>query len=581
MLCRQKKLRNYSKDILQNNKSKESDEKIVIEFNLSKAVIILIAIGMLIAAITTIKIVKTLQEGQTNNLTANEKISETNEEDAPIENQSKINSASTRTNTKYESYIYVNSNTVSLRERGKTRLVIRNIFDSVLIDENDLTIEWIIESDDGGEIEIQKDESENKTYVQGKKVGIVRLKAKVTYGEKTLESNTETITIKERLDIYYLPVTLFKYDSKALFESGGSVTDIEKQGIYFTDQDAIPGLSKFALSRWNVWDSGHPKDAYTGLVKNELDKNGNIVFTKPDYGIFDESNTNGKQVYTNVGLPLEPAGNGFYSLKSNEKDVYFENGIPKSNTNLLFKEGKTTYTTVYNKKVTGFFPFNEPVEGLGVYHFGMHAKMPFYMTRDGKTNILNSTEDIVFDFSGDDDIWIFIDGKLVIDLGGIHDELAADINFATGVVNVYKGVKSTNQIAKTQNLVDILGSDWNDDVTEQHYLELFYLERGGGGSNCAIYFNMPEEVQKADVLVHHYIDGTTEKLAEDELITGRVGRLYETNPSSSIPPIYEVVNEKISVDAMGIMKREDQEVTYYYRLKEQTSINKDGTAKIT
>ena len=80
----------------------------------------------------------------------------------------------------------------------------------------------------------------------------------------------------------------------------------------------------------------------------------------------------------------------------------------------------------------GFFPFNAGTEGEAPkYHFGMNFNTTFNMTQNGKTN---TGEDIIFEFTGDDDIWIYIDGKLVIDLGGIHDPISASINFASDTI---------------------------------------------------------------------------------------------------------------------------------------------------
>ena len=556
-------------------KIKNPNEPIVIEFNLSKAVIILIIIGIIISAITTVKVISTIQDIKMNKALANEngQVDELTNEDI-MEDHIISNSNSANT-----SYISINSDTISLQEEVKTKLNIINVFNNEEIKYDDLTIDWITESNDGGEIEVKK-ENDN-LYVYGKKVGTVNLKARVNYENITIESNAVTIYVKEQLDPYYQKVTMFKYYPKELFELAGATTDIGNQGIYFSSLSQISDDIEFDLSDWNKWNRESPNSPYTGLVENNLDANGNIVFTKPDGGIFDISNTNGKEIYTNVGIPLKALGNGFYQFKSSEMEVNFENGVPQSNVNMVCSDTKNSYLADDDTNRTGFFPFNSTDGEEAIYHFGMHAQIPFYMTKDGKANI-GESEDIVFEVSGDDDIWIFIDGKLVVDLGGIHNEISADINFATGEVIIYDGTKSTNNIASTNNLKDILEKDWNNNTEKQHKMDVFYLERGGGSSNCTISFNMPMEVQTSNVTVHHYIDGTTEKLVEDEIIEGVDGDLYRTSPSKDVPPMYEVVKEKIPENAVGIIiAPEKKEVTYYYKLKEESSIEKEGTVQLT
>ena len=554
----------------ENNKIVKKDIKrgtTVIEFNLSKAVLIIIAIILILSAITTAKIVKDIKKIKIDNNLAFEDVENDN----------------LSVKSENLSYITAYSNVVSLDEESKTRISIVNLFNSQEIPIDDIQLEWIKETNDGGDVLIEQ--TGENIFLYGKSVGTVNLKARVTYQDITVESNTIEITIEEELPYIYQNITLLKYDAEKLFEIGGSVTDLDKQGIYFTNGGGgdygYIGSINLNLSDWNVWNSETPKIAYTGLVENQLDSNGNIIFTKTAYGIFDETNTNGKTIYTNVGLPIKSIGNGKYEFKSSEMEVNFENGILQSNTNLNLQEQKNNYIDHVGRECQGFFPFNNNDGENAVYHFGMHTQVPFYMTEDGKSDF-DENEDILFEFSGDDDIWIFIDGKLVIDLGGIHDEIAADINFATGEVKTYLGLKSTGQVERTDNLKELLGENWNNDIEEQHKIDIFYLERGLGGSNCSFSFNMPLEIPKSEVIVHHYIDGTDQKLVEDTIIEGNDGELYKTEPSTEIPPMYEVITEKIPGNAIGIIESgKIKEVIYYYKLKEKSTIEKQGTSQIT
>ena len=139
--------------------------------------------------------------------------------------------------------------------------------------------------------------------------------------------------------------------------------------------------------------------------------------------------------------------------------------------------------------------------------FGMNINMTFYQPKDGKIN----NKDMVFDFRGDDDVWVFIDGVKVLDIGGIHDKKEGAINFASGVVTV-EGKDSTT-IAKlyadayreldpsvsqdyiNQYLSNIFNKDAGGNYTSfknfsSHEMKFFYLERGAGASNCKIEFNM-------------------------------------------------------------------------------------------
>ena len=551
-------------------RKRDTKDPIVIEFNLSKTIIFFIVIGIIISAITTANVIKTIQQVKMNNNLANEDV------DIVTENINNV------------AYISINSEIISLQENDNTKLNIRIVYEGEEVLYKDTTTEWVTESQDGGSIEII--EEEDYLYITGKSVGTVTLYAKINYNEEIIQSNSVTIEIKQKLDPYYQKVTFFRYNSPEIYNNTTYYTD-DRQAIYFTDGSAhIDGITnELVLNRYNRWVRGESKEAYTGLVEEELDENGDIQFVKyietdsTEYDrdptkIFDEDSLIGKSgVYTNVGIPFNTYGNGKYEFSSSTMEVSFPNGVPQSDVNLIDQGVKHTYSGF-----SGFFPFNYTSGENAVYHFGMHAQIPFYLTEDGKTNI-GKNEDIVFEFSGDDDIWIFLDGKLIIDLGGIHNEISADVNFASGEIKIYRGKKGNFGVTvkSTEYLVDKLGESWNDDIEQQHKLDIFYLERGAGGSNCTMSFNLPMEKQKSEVIVHHYIDGTTKKLVEDTIIDGNDGDLYRAEPSTEIPPMYELVQEKFPQNAVGIIEAgKVKEVTYYYKLKENSTIEKQGPTEI-
>lgn len=120
----------------------------------------------------------------------------------------------------------------------------------------------------------------------------------------------------------------------------------------------------------------------------------------------------------------------------------------------------------------------------------MDISASFYMPENGKVN----GKDMVFSFTGDDDVWVFIDDVLVLDLGGIHDACTGEINFATGSIT-YGQTAYTNNDSRPSTLQkafkNATGEDWDSTSYKTHTLKFFYLECGDGGSNCRIRFNLP------------------------------------------------------------------------------------------
>ena len=161
------------------------------------------------------------------------------------------------------------------------------------------------------------------------------------------------------------------------------------------------------------------------------------------------------------------------------------------------------------------------VEGTTDYYYAMELEASFIQTPSG----LDAWgHDIIFEFSGDDDFWLYVDDELVIDLGGIHSAVPGSVNFRTGDVYVngnhttlyelfYDNYKNRDghTEAEAKAYVDRIfttnsnGQHVFKDNT-QHTMRIFYMERGAGASNLHMKFNLAA-VKKDTVQLHKEIDG--------------------------------------------------------------------------
>lgn len=181
-----------------------------------------------------------------------------------------------------------------------------------------------------------------------------------------------------------------------------------------------------------------------------------------------------------------------------------------------FKVDKYSNATVGNDKGVGFFPFDnsDSTNNANKYGFGTEFDIDFYMSETGKLTAADGTQkDITFNFSGDDDVWVYVDGVLVLDLGGAHKVSSGSINFSTMKV-IYKAAVDTSdnisargkgtadtyatdkEYVTTVNLAKIFkanGAEFNNkNSSKKHTLQMFYMERGSFDSNCSISFNLPQ-----------------------------------------------------------------------------------------
>ena len=236
----------------------------------------------------------------------------------------------------------------------------------------------------------------------------------------------------------------------------------------------------------------------------------------------------GKAVHNNV-QGLFQLENGYYVY-----DSYGSNGnyaVYNSTTNSfnVYNKAGVYKDSVSSDNLGQFFPFDsadkvfeeqngqlspKPItdgtnDNLN-HHFGMSMTTEFVQPASGKTT---DNKDMIFEFSGDDDVWVYIDGVLVGDLGGIHEKATLKINFATGEVKVghidgangtRKDIENTTIKAKFDtagvNTSNFRGNTFCD--SSKHTLSFFYLERGAGASNMSLKFNLTtlpsSEVEKVN-----------------------------------------------------------------------------------
>lgn len=226
------------------------------------------------------------------------------------------------------------------------------------------------------------------------------------------------------------------------------------------------------------------------------------------------------KVYEDVKFPfIQKKQGGLTDLNGNPAAGtvdywYFNSGDSAAdNSNLRLKQDSESGEYYLEKgdnvkgtttdKITdnnNYFPFNDAAQsgnaGKLNYGFGQKMEFNFKLTSDGS---VETTEDvkvpIEFTFSGDDDVWIFVDGHLVLDVGGGHGAVTGKINFAKKESTV-SGVKQVNGSGADKNVTQGFPAELVNDAdfyNKEHTLTMYYMERGLWESNLHITFNFPDE----------------------------------------------------------------------------------------
>lgn len=306
----------------------------------------------------------------------------------------------------------------------------------------------------------------------------------------------------------------------------------------------------------------------TGIVEDELGSDGypmlvagNGINTPESLAYLFDTNiqSDGKLAFSNVGGLLQVDSEGYYYYDSTQNFASFDEGT----NNFTVYDTKAVKTEDPLLSANGqFFPFNiaEDVfteqgnqlveKGVSAksndvnHWFGASMTTRFMQPKDGLTA---KNEQVTYHFSGDDDVWVYIDGVLVGDLGGIHSKADLDINFATGKVLVTgvqnDGTPKTVEETTLKNLFEAAGkstADWEGNTFPDeslHTLKFFYLERGSADSNMSLKFNLvtvPEStIVKVDQDGNPVANATFRLYAADENYNTTSGVLAEGTTDGS------------------------------------------------
>ena len=239
-----------------------------------------------------------------------------------------------------------------------------------------------------------------------------------------------------------------------------------------------------------------------------------------------------KAVFTENNGDTESKAKYWY-FDSNERSLYLKQDTAKSKYYLEatktgeYENGKPKYTDDKSENVDsergkkgtyGFFPFNQNTIAATAsnYNYGFGAKLQFdfTLTDDGKVQVGDDANDkvpIKFFFSGDDDVWVYIDGQLVLDVGGAHGKASGLLEFGeqggkntvTSYISdikasnntIYKDCAPAKQVTFNEKPYTFKHES-KDAITYEkgttHTLTMFYMERGMWESNMAVAFNFPD-----------------------------------------------------------------------------------------
>ena len=314
-------------------------------------------------------------------------------------------------------------------------------------------------------------------------------------GTSTVKPGEFNVAQDATVKVYYEPVTVNFAGAPTFYDytvKAGSDYSINQPSNYGKNKDSNKKLT-MGEAKQNYQNYGYnwSKDGLSvntwtgsdavikGLLKG-LDADGNVEFNYPDPGFFTNSDLLAgnstdnylRKVYRDYTLNFDRSGDT-YTLTGvtdgNGKNVTEQYNLDKNGKSgadfFPLDSVRSSYEKAYTKKTDSRLDEDNKIHN---YYFGMRYDIKFKLG--------DYIGPLSYSFTGDDDMWVVLDGKqVVIDLGGIH-------NAATSTVDLWKYLLNTNQ-DKTQ-LTD-------EQKKAEHTLTILYMERGAGASNCYMNFTIP------------------------------------------------------------------------------------------
>lgn len=333
----------------------------------------------------------------------------------------------------------------------------------------------------------------------------------------------EPLTTVDTVDASSQGVTMKMIDlggGKTNLKNGNTIVDFGENSGYgkgnikygllksrITDYDGFPTVKSDGNSLGRLFRGAREVDHL--FRKDIYDDTG--YFEYSSFENYAYLNGNEFTVYDQIGTPSDE--NAYFYQRGNFMPYNkIENGKFSVNRNLYNEDGEKLSTSDPRYKENLY-----KTQGTNNFQFGMLVEAEFTQQRDGQATHQRPDgefvkSDMIYEFNGDDDLWVFIDNVLVLDIGGVHDAHSGSINFRTGDVIWYDcetnetPVKDSTTLKELFRKANVLpsGKPWTEagakkefkgdtfaDYTTDHSFKMYYFERGAGASNLHVKFNLP------------------------------------------------------------------------------------------